>query len=168
MHPGTRWPTKCWPPESFASLADALIQERQARVVFTGSPSDRPLISRIRSFMASPAEDLSGRTDLKALARSILSGRRRRHHRHRAHAPGRSRRHPGGCRFRSYGALAHRSFRLASPGNPHQPILQPLFPTPLPGLPSVSPIWVCRRFSLPSTTSWIRASQVPNRPCPAR
>jgi heptosyltransferase I len=69
MHPGTRWATKHWPPESFASLADALTRERQARVVFTGSPADRPLIARIRSRMQTPAEDLSGRTDLKALAR---------------------------------------------------------------------------------------------------
>jgi heptosyltransferase I len=69
MHPGTRWPTKHWPPESFASLADSLIAERQARVVFTGSPADRALIAHIRSQMTSPATDLSGRTDLKALAR---------------------------------------------------------------------------------------------------
>ena len=69
MHPGTRWPSKHWPPESFASLADTLTRERQARVVLTGSPADRPLISRIRSLMQTSAEDLSGRTDLKALAR---------------------------------------------------------------------------------------------------
>jgi heptosyltransferase I len=69
MHPGTRWPTKHWPPESFASLADSLIGERRAKVVFTGSPADRALISHIRSLMTLPAVDLSGRTDLKALAR---------------------------------------------------------------------------------------------------
>ena len=69
MHPGTRWPTKCWLPESFASLADALIRERSARVVFTGSRSDRPLIAGIHAAMASPAMDLSGRTDLPTLAR---------------------------------------------------------------------------------------------------
>lgn len=69
MHPGTRWPTKHWLPESFAALADALIHERQARVVFTGSPADRPLIARIRSGMSMSADDLSGRTVLKSLAR---------------------------------------------------------------------------------------------------
>jgi heptosyltransferase-1 len=68
MHPGTRWPTKLWPAESFASLADALIRQRQAQVAFTGSSADRPLISRILSIMAAAAEDLSGRTDLKSLA----------------------------------------------------------------------------------------------------
>jgi heptosyltransferase I len=71
VHPGTRWETKHWPPESFASLADGLTRERQARVVFTGSPADRPLIAHIRSRMQTPAEDLSGRTDLKALARLL-------------------------------------------------------------------------------------------------
>lgn len=69
IHPGTRWPSKHWQPESFAALADALIHERQARVVFTGSPADRPLIAGIRSGMSASAGDLSGRTDLKALAR---------------------------------------------------------------------------------------------------
>jgi heptosyltransferase I len=69
MHPGTRWPSKHWPPENFAFLADALRHARQARVVFTGSPADRPLIAGIRSCMSTSAEDLSGRTDLKALTR---------------------------------------------------------------------------------------------------
>jgi heptosyltransferase I len=69
MHPGTRWPTKLWPAESFAALADSLIRKRQARVVFTGSPADRSLISRICSVMTSAADDLSGRTDIKDLAR---------------------------------------------------------------------------------------------------
>ena len=69
MHPGTRWPSKHWPPASFAALADALTRERQARVVFTGSPADRPLISHIRSLMQTRGHDLSGQTDLKSLAR---------------------------------------------------------------------------------------------------
>lgn len=69
MHPGTRWPTKHWPPERFAALAEALRRERQARVVFTGSPADRPLITLIRSLMAEPALDLCGCTDLSALTR---------------------------------------------------------------------------------------------------
>ncbi len=69
MHPGTRWSTKHWPVESFAFLADELSRERQGQVVFTGSPADRPLISRIRSLMQTLAQDLSGRTDLKSLAR---------------------------------------------------------------------------------------------------
>jgi heptosyltransferase I len=69
MHPGTRWATKQWPPAYFAALAEALIRERQAQVIFTGSPADRSLISQIRSLMQLPAKDLSGRTDLKTLAR---------------------------------------------------------------------------------------------------
>ncbi len=69
LHPGTRWPSKHWPPAAFARLADALIQERRARVVFTGSAADRPLIARIRAAMRGKSLDLSGRTDLQALAR---------------------------------------------------------------------------------------------------
>lgn len=69
LHPGTRWPSKHWPPGSFAELADALVQIRQARVVFTGSVADRPLLARIRAAMREEAIDLSGATGLEDLAR---------------------------------------------------------------------------------------------------
>lgn len=69
LHPGTRWPSKHWPPAAFARLADALIQERRARVVFTGNAADRPLIAHIRAAMRGNSADLSGKTDLQALAR---------------------------------------------------------------------------------------------------
>ena len=116
MHPGTRWPSKHWPPESFASLADALIRERQARVVFTGSPADRPLISRIRSLMTDAGRRPERPDRFKIPGPIILSGRRRRHHRHRPHASGRGRGHPGGRRLRPHRALAHRSLSAASTG----------------------------------------------------
>jgi heptosyltransferase I len=69
IHPGTRWPTKGWPGKKFAQLADRLIIEFQARVVFTGSSGDRRLIARIKDNMHNKALDLSGRTNLKELAR---------------------------------------------------------------------------------------------------
>lgn len=71
IHPGTRWPTKAWPEKKFAQLADRLIIEFQARVVFTGSRSDRQLIARIKDNMRHQALDLSGRTNLKELARLL-------------------------------------------------------------------------------------------------
>ncbi|MGQ9920439.1 MAG: glycosyltransferase family 9 protein [Desulfobacca sp.] len=69
LHPGTRWPSKHWPPVLWAQLADALGRVRGARIVFTGSAADRPLIARIRAAMRGEAVDLSGRTELPALAR---------------------------------------------------------------------------------------------------
>ena len=72
MHPGTRWPSKHWPPQLWAQLADALRQARRARIVFTGSAADRPLIAQIQAQMHGEAVDLSGRTDLPALARLLF------------------------------------------------------------------------------------------------
>jgi len=69
LHPGTRWPSKHWPPPLWAQLADALLQVRRAKIVFTGSAADRHLIAQIRASMQGPAVDLSGRTDIAALAR---------------------------------------------------------------------------------------------------
>lgn len=69
LHPGTRWPSKHWPPQLWAQLADVLQQARRARIVVTGSAADRPLIAQIRAQMHGEAIDLSGRTDLAALAR---------------------------------------------------------------------------------------------------
>ncbi len=133
MHPGTRWPTKHWPVESFAALAEALIRERQARVVFTGSPADRPLISRIRSAMASAAEDLSGRTDIKALARLFYqadaavttdTGPM-----HLAAAVGT----PVAAVFGPTAPWRTGPFGSPTPGAAHQRVLQPVFATALPG-----------------------------------
>ncbi|MBW1917408.1 MAG: lipopolysaccharide heptosyltransferase II [Deltaproteobacteria bacterium] len=69
LHPGARWPSKCWPAARFAALADRLVTEQQARVVFTGGVGDRPLIARIKARMQTAALDLSGRTSLLELAR---------------------------------------------------------------------------------------------------
>lgn len=69
LHPGTRWPSKQWPTMSLARLADALARDFQARVVFTGSRGDKPLIAQCQAAMQTRALDLSGRTDLWDLTR---------------------------------------------------------------------------------------------------
>ncbi len=72
LHPGTRWPSKQWPPASFARLADALAQELKARIIFTGSQGDRSLIAQSQEAMQTRALDLSGRTNLWDLTRLLF------------------------------------------------------------------------------------------------
>lgn len=49
MHvPGGRQ-VKQWPPERFTAVADALIRERGATIVLTGSPEDAALVGRVRA-----------------------------------------------------------------------------------------------------------------------
>jgi lipopolysaccharide heptosyltransferase II len=59
---------KCWPPERFASLADRLISECDADVIFFGTPGEREIIARICSAMKSRAISLAGETSMGDLA----------------------------------------------------------------------------------------------------
>jgi lipopolysaccharide heptosyltransferase I len=68
VNPVARWKTKLWQEKNFSDLADRLIREKQAVVVFTGSPADRDICGRIMENMRSSAYDWSGTTSLKELA----------------------------------------------------------------------------------------------------
>jgi heptosyltransferase I len=68
INPVARWKTKLWSERKFAELADRLVEERSAAVVFTGSPDDRPVVERIRGMMKDRAENRAGETTLKELA----------------------------------------------------------------------------------------------------
>jgi heptosyltransferase-2 len=59
---------KCWPPDRFALLADRLISECGADVIFFGSPGENEIAGRIRSCMKSPAISLVGETSMRELA----------------------------------------------------------------------------------------------------
>ncbi len=59
---------KCWPPERFASLADRLISECDADVIFFGTPGEKEIITRICSMMKSRAISLAGETSPRDLA----------------------------------------------------------------------------------------------------
>ena len=58
---------KCWPPERFALLADRLISECGADVIFFGTPNEKEIAARIRSHMKSPAISLVGETSMRDL-----------------------------------------------------------------------------------------------------
>ena len=68
LNPVARWKTKLWQEEKFALLADRLVLERNAVVVFTGSPTDREVTGRVRAMMRQHANDWTGETTLKELA----------------------------------------------------------------------------------------------------
>ena len=74
MHPMTRWPTKCWAPDRFAAVADALTQ-RGCQVVFTGSLQDRKELDTIFQKLRHPALRLDGKLDLKGLVALLQQAR---------------------------------------------------------------------------------------------
>jgi len=59
---------KCWPPERFAQLADRLISECGADVIFFGTPGEKEIAARILSNMKSRAISLVGETSMRDLA----------------------------------------------------------------------------------------------------
>ncbi len=68
INPMARWTTKLWQEERFARLADRLITERNATVIFTGGAGDREIISRIIGMMSGRALNWAGETSLKEMA----------------------------------------------------------------------------------------------------
>ena len=68
INPVARWKTKLWEERKFAELADRLVSERNAAVIFTGGPGDEETVARIRSLMKEAAENWTGKTSLKELA----------------------------------------------------------------------------------------------------
>lgn len=68
INPVARWKTKLWRESNFVELADRLVLEKKAAVIFTGSAADRDVNLRIISRMKQPAENWAGETSLKELA----------------------------------------------------------------------------------------------------
>jgi ADP-heptose:LPS heptosyltransferase len=68
INPMARWETKLWQEERFAELADRLVRERNAVVIFTGSTADRSVTERVRGRMQEQALDWTGETSLRELA----------------------------------------------------------------------------------------------------
>jgi lipopolysaccharide heptosyltransferase I len=68
VNPVAKWESKLWPNLKFAQLADRIMAQYDARIVFTGSFEDRLTIHQIRTGMRAPAVNLAGETTLKMLA----------------------------------------------------------------------------------------------------
>jgi ADP-heptose:LPS heptosyltransferase len=74
IHPGARLPSRRWPPQRFASVADGLAAQGW-KVIVTGAAGERELTAAVIDAMQASAVDLTGRTSLGALA-ALLAGAR--------------------------------------------------------------------------------------------
>lgn len=66
--PGARWPTKRWPVERFAAVAQELAQEQRAAVVLLGGTEDAALARALRQRLRVPVLDSTGRLPLQHTA----------------------------------------------------------------------------------------------------
>lgn len=72
VHPGATSPSRHWPPERFAAVADRLAETGRT-VVLVGLAAERELVRRVSAAMSAPALDLCGRTSLGTLG-ALLAG----------------------------------------------------------------------------------------------
>jgi len=71
INAGSVWPTKRWLPEGFAAVADRIIRELGARVVFIGGVKDAETIKTILSLMKEKPINWVGETTLQELVAVI-------------------------------------------------------------------------------------------------
>jgi lipopolysaccharide heptosyltransferase I len=67
MNVSARWPTKRWPAESFAEVADRLQQEGHGVVVMIGGPEERADVAAVCAMMKTSAVNLTGATTVGLL-----------------------------------------------------------------------------------------------------
>lgn len=73
VHPGATAPSRRYPPESFARVAQQLVTLLGYQVVFTGSgPEEQALVEKIRSMMNAPSYSLVNKLNLGEMA-SVIS-----------------------------------------------------------------------------------------------
>ena len=74
IHPGARYPSRRWPPERFAAVADALA-DRGLQVLVTGATDERPLAEAVIRRMRHAAIDYTGFTTLGTFAALVTRAR---------------------------------------------------------------------------------------------
>lgn len=68
IHPGASCPSKIWPNERFALVADKLVKKYAARILLVAGPRDIVLAENILRYMHHPLINLAGKTSLSQLA----------------------------------------------------------------------------------------------------
>ena len=71
IHPGSPVALKRWRPERYAELADWLVAQKRAEIIFVGVHAEMPIIAQIQALMQAKATNIAGETSLTQLA-SIL------------------------------------------------------------------------------------------------
>lgn len=72
VHAGAQLPSRRWPAQRFAAVADRLAAQG-LRIVLTGTAPEQALVSAVRSAMRHDAIDLCGQTDLWTLGALLAS-----------------------------------------------------------------------------------------------
>ena len=73
MNAAARWPTKRYPPESFAAVADQVQDAGLGPVAFIGGPEDGPAVTAVIARMRTRAIDLTGATPVGLLPALLAS-----------------------------------------------------------------------------------------------
>ena len=71
IHPGSPIALKRWMPERYAELADWLIAQKRAQILYVGVKDEIPIITEIQALMRGESINIAGKTTLSQLA-SIL------------------------------------------------------------------------------------------------
>lgn len=74
VHAGAQLPSRRWPAERFAAVADALARDG-LQIVLTGTAKEAPLTAAVKDAMREPALDLTGLTTLGGLAALVARAR---------------------------------------------------------------------------------------------
>jgi len=72
LHPGSPITLKRWIPKRFAELADYLIAEKNAIILFVGVKDEIPIITEIQNIMHGESISIAGKTNLTQLASILL------------------------------------------------------------------------------------------------
>jgi lipopolysaccharide heptosyltransferase I len=72
--PGSRWVTKRWPPEAFATLLRQAHAEFGGTVILVGAANETELSAEVGQRVAGPVVDMTGRTSLPQLAALLSRG----------------------------------------------------------------------------------------------
>jgi heptosyltransferase-2 len=72
VHPASNWQSKTWFPERWATVADALVSEHGASIIYVGTSKEHQYIDDIIGRMKAPARSVAGETTLSQLA-ALLS-----------------------------------------------------------------------------------------------
>ncbi|MBN2097656.1 MAG: lipopolysaccharide heptosyltransferase II [Candidatus Omnitrophica bacterium] len=71
IHPGASCPSKVWPDERFAQVADSLAQELKARIIIVAGPDDIQQSQEVLKRLHCAGIDASGKTTVSQLASLI-------------------------------------------------------------------------------------------------